>query len=123
MYSNRTEQPAAMKRTRPALLAVAAAMLMGTVPAQADDVPKLDVTASCRAASRAFQSGRDNSACLADEQRARDALASQWSKYSAESRKRCTQMINDIPGTQSYVELLSCVEMAKDVQELPKNMD
>ena len=30
-------------------------------------------------------------------------------------------MVNDIAGTQSYIELLSCLQDAKVVKALPKN--
>jgi hypothetical protein len=30
-------------------------------------------------------------------------------------------MVGDIAGSQSYVELLTCLQMAKDVKGLPKN--
>ena len=30
-------------------------------------------------------------------------------------------MVNDIAGTQSYVELLSCLQNAKDAKSLPKD--
>ncbi|WP_162826679.1 hypothetical protein [Pseudolabrys taiwanensis] len=104
--------------TQTALLAV---VLLTASPAFADDVPKLDVGATCRAGAEAYPGGGGEKACLADEQDARTTLTQQWSQYSAESRRRCTQMVSDIPGTQSYIELLSCLEMARDAQGLPKD--
>jgi len=101
--------------------ALLAATLLALVPAFADDVPKLDVGATCRAGAQAYPGGGGEKACLADEQDARGTLSRQWSEYSAESRTRCTRMVNDIAGTQSYIELLSCLEMAKDAQRLPKD--
>lgn len=95
--------------------------LLNASPAFADDVPRLDVGATCRAGAQAYPGGGGEKACLDDEQDARTTLAKQWSQYSAESRRRCTQMVSDIPGTQSYIELLSCLEMAKDAQGLPKD--
>lgn len=102
--------------------ALLAATLLAVVPAlAADDVPKLDVGATCRAGAQAYPGGGGEKACLADEQDARTTLTQQWSQYSAASRTRCTRMVGDIPGTQSYIELLSCLEMAKDAQRLPKD--
>src|SRR5271169_2263282 len=77
--------------------------------AVADEVPTLDVRKSCGADVQAYPGGGGSAACLADEQKAREALINQWTQFGAESRVRCTQMVNDIAGTQSYVELLSCL--------------
>ncbi|MCK9918586.1 hypothetical protein MXD81_56630 [Microbacteriaceae bacterium K1510] len=101
--------------------ALLAATVLTFVPAFADDVPRLDVGATCRAGAEAYPGGGGEKACLADEQDAHTTLTQQWSQYSAESRTRCTRMVSDIPGTQSYIELLSCLEMAKDAQRLPKD--
>lgn len=104
--------------TQTALLAFA---LLAVSPALAEDVPRLDVGATCRAGAQAYPGGGGEKACLADEQDARTSLTQQWSQYSAESRRRCTKMVSDIPGTQSYIELLSCLEMARDAERLPKD--
>jgi len=89
--------------------------------AVADEVPTLDVRKSCRADVQAYPGGGGAAACLADEQRAKEVLVSQWTQLAPESRARCTRMVNDIAGTQSYVELLSCLQAAKDVKTLPKD--
>jgi hypothetical protein len=47
-------------------------------------------------------------------------LVSQWTQFAPENRTRCTQMVGDPAGPQSYVELLTCLQMAKDVKSLPK---
>jgi hypothetical protein len=89
--------------------------------AVADDVPTFDVRKSCHADVQAYPGGGPAAACLADEQRAREVLVSQWMQFAPESKTRCTRMVNDIAGTQSYVELLSCLQDAKDVKTLPKD--
>lgn len=58
---------------------------------------------------------------LADEQKVREALVSQWTQFGPESRTSCTQMVNDIAGDQSYVKLLGCLQDAKEVKTLPKD--
>jgi hypothetical protein len=88
--------------------------------ALADDVPKLDFTKSCRADVAAYPGGGGNKACLTDEQNARKTLVAQWKRFSPESRARCSSMVTDLVGSQSYVELLTCLQMARDVQKLPK---
>ena len=109
--------------TKLAILAVvAAATLFAQLrSAVADEVPTLDVRTSCRAAAQAYPGGGGNTACLADEQKARDSLVSQWTQFAPESRTRCTQMVTNIAGAQSYVELLSCLQVAKDVKGLRKD--
>jgi hypothetical protein len=91
-----------------------------SVAALADDVPKLNFNKSCRSDVAAYPSGGGNKACITDEQRARKTLVSQWKRFSPQSRTRCTAMVTDMIGSQSYVELLTCLQMARDVQSLPK---
>jgi hypothetical protein len=88
--------------------------------ALADDVPKLDFSKSCRADVAAYPGGGGNKACIREEERARKTLVSQWKRFSPQSRARCTSMVTDIVGDQSYIELLTCLQMARDVQSLPK---
>lgn len=86
----------------------------------ADDVPKLDFAKSCRAGVAAYPGGGGNKACLTDEQNARKTLVKQWKQFGQDSRTRCTRMVTDMVGAQSYVELLTCLQMARDVKSLPK---
>ena len=86
----------------------------------ADDVPKLNFEQSCRIDVAAYRGGGGNKACLTDEQNAQKTLVAQWKRFSPESRSRCTSMATDLIGDQSYVELLTCLQMARDVLTLPK---
>ena len=106
------------------LIAVAVlSVCLRPLAAVADEVPKFDVKKSCHADVQAYGGGGGDSAagCLADEQKARDELVSKWTQFGPESRTKCTQMVNDIAGTQSYVELLTCLQVAKEVKTLPKD--
>jgi hypothetical protein len=110
----------------PILIALAAATLCAQPPtAIADDVPKFDVRKSCKADVQAYQSNAEgqasSAACLKDEEGARTTLVSQWTQFGQESRTRCVRMVGDGAASQSYVELLTCLQMAKDVKSLPKN--
>ncbi|HET7802822.1 MAG TPA: hypothetical protein VFL53_01160 [Pseudolabrys sp.] len=89
-------------------------------PAFADDVPKLDYRKSCHVDVSLYPGGGGNKGCLTDEQNARKTLVSQWKRFSPQSRARCTQMVTDMVGSQSYVELLTCLQMSIDVKSLPK---
>jgi hypothetical protein len=111
-----------MKRTMlPSLAAIALAL--GASFAAAQEVPTLDVGALCRAQAKAAQAKAAQAladACLADEKKAREDLVRQWAQFSPDSRARCTGVAKSVAGAQSYVELLTCLQIAKDVKGLPK---
>jgi hypothetical protein len=88
--------------------------------ASADEVPTYDVRKSCKADLQQYSSAQSATGCLTDEQNARATLVSQWTQFAPASRAMCMQMVGDPAGPQSYVELLTCLQMAKDVKGLPK---
>lgn len=100
----------------PSLAAIAVALY--AVAAVAQEVPKLDVTPLCRAQAKASQDLAD--ACLADEKKAQDELVRRWAQFASADKARCTGMAKSIAGAQSYVELLTCLQIALDVKSLPK---
>src|SRR5579859_6105725 len=104
--------------TRFVMLIITAVITVCVQPlsAVADEVPAFDFKKSCHVDVQAYPAGGGAAACLADEQRAMEVLVSQWTQFAPENRTRCTRMVNDIAGTQSYVELLSCLQDAKDVK-------
>jgi hypothetical protein len=61
--------------------------------------------------------GRDGNACLADETAARDTLKQNWANYSATDKFQCVGM-TETGGPESYVELLSCLEVMRDARNL-----
>ncbi len=82
-------------------------------------VPKLDVDTSCKAAA-ANGVQRPQGACLQDEHQARATLEQQWKQYTAAERQRCTTLTS-LGGPPSYVELLTCLETAKEAAKLPND--
>ena len=79
----------------------------------ADAVPRFDITASCGSADKpATGIGRPIEACRNDEEKARNALETRWSGYSVSARRTCTESA-EVGGPPSYVELITCLEMAK----------
>jgi hypothetical protein len=54
-----------------------------------------------------------------DEKKARDQLQTQWSQFESTTKSACTRETS-IDGTPSYVELLTCLEMARDAKKLEK---
>ena len=57
--------------------------------------------------------------CVEDESVARDQLQPLWIQSSAADKASCVRETS-IDGTPSYVELLTCLEMARDVKKTPK---
>jgi hypothetical protein len=82
-------------------------------------VPRIDVAPSCRAAS---SSGgglvQSYDSCLRSEDAARQTLVKQWSGFPPADRASCyTLTTTGTPGT--YTELITCLEMKRDVRTLP----
>jgi hypothetical protein len=88
------------------------------VVAVADQVPTFDIARSCKldTAATAGDSVQSLNNCVDDENRARQQLGRQWSKFSAASKAQCIPL-ESIGGDPSYVSLLTCLQMdrwAKD---------
>jgi hypothetical protein len=82
----------------------------------ADTAPKLDVTASCRAAAVAANATDRMQSCLASEQKIHDQLVKDWSGYPSVDRAHCVKAVKAFEPT--YTELLTCLEMARDVKKI-----
>jgi hypothetical protein len=82
----------------------------------ADSVPKFDIARECRSegGSQAMLE-----ICAEDEAAARDQLQPLWFQSSAADKASCAGETS-MDGTPSYVELLTCLEMARDVKNAPK---
>src|SRR5690349_23144741 len=101
---------------RPAVLALAFGSPLVIAVA---DVPVYDVAPSCRAAVTVMPGSFE--ACMKDEQTARATLAASWDRFSGPQRDSCVQTENNTGGPPSYVELLTCLQMAQDAKSLPQN--
>lgn len=85
----------------------------------ADAIPRFDVERTCRpAATAAVLPGRDSAACQRDERDARGKLEQEWTRYNAAQKRQCAGFAA-LDRAPSYVELLTCLEMAKQAQDLP----
>ena len=82
----------------------------------ADSVPKFDIARECRSegGSKAVLEK-----CIEDESAAREQLQPLWIQSSAADKATCVGETS-IDGTPSYVELLTCLEMARDVKKTPR---
>jgi hypothetical protein len=88
--------------------------------AAADEVPRLDVAQTCRAEASADPSETAASACMDDQQKARDQLIRDWDGFASTDRSSCTAEATSIAGIGSYVELLTCLQVASDARKLSK---
>ena len=79
----------------------------------ADEPPAFDIARNCNEETAGSVIGGPAS-CIKDETDAKNQLAKSWSSYSASQKKECVGE-SSIGGEKSYVELLTCLEMAKEV--------
>lgn len=98
--------------------AVTASALAGPARAADPKVPSLDVTPTCRPLDKSDMMQLDENRCRQIEKDARDKLAAQWSSFPAADRSACIATAT-MGGTASYVELITCLEMKRDVANLP----
>ena len=106
----------------PKALALGAQLLMPV--AAGDGVPNLNVEQVCEGIAK--QGGvtfrdpaiaQEKKNCLDSEQTIREELVKQWSSFSANDRTHC---VNEsvMGGDSSYTELITCLEMARDVRAM-----
>ncbi|MGY3239030.1 MULTISPECIES: hypothetical protein [unclassified Bradyrhizobium] len=106
------------------LLALFATALSASVPVTpvSDRVPSLNVEALCKATAdtdKAMNLAEPQSAanCMRDETAAKQQLDSIWQATSVALRDRCEGEAT-AGGFQSYVDLLTCIEMADTASAL-----
>ena len=95
-----------MKR---ALVLLAVLLLLFTPPAFGG-VPELDVMAVCR--SPPDQSTAD---CVRDEEAAKQQLDTLWTSTPVSILNQCESDARSL-GTMSYLDLLTCVQIAEDMK-------
>ena len=105
--------------TRALLLSPAVLLLSATIAAAATDVPRFDVTPSCRGAALQAKPIGNIDSCVQNEQSARDHLVAQWDKFLAADKAQCLRL-STTAGEPTYTELLTCLEMAQQVRDLHK---
>jgi hypothetical protein len=83
-----------------------------------DSVPRFNVEPSCRAAAqRAVPVGTIDT-CIQKEQEIREQLVREWSKFPAADKATCIGL-STAGGIPTYTELITCLELARDVRALP----
>jgi hypothetical protein len=104
----------------PAVLALGAHL---AIPA-ADSVPTLNVEQVCQGIAQQGgvtfhdpQIAQEKKDCLDSEQAIREELVKQWVNFNSSDKVACTNE-SRMGGDSSYTELLTCLEMARDVRTL-----
>ena len=77
----------------------------------ADRLPAFDIARNCNAETAGLAIGTGIEACTKDETDAKNELGKRWSQYGAYEKKFCVGE-SSTAGEQSYVELLTCLEMS-----------
>ena len=79
-----------------------------------DGVPVLDVAKECR-----FEGGSSEifDRCVRDENEARKEVEAMWPQVSSADKTACVSEATS-GGYASYIELITCLEMARDVARL-----
>ena len=99
-----------------------AATSLAAAAACAAEVPTLDVAKTCRPIANDRSLAIDTDRCFKTEKQAHEQLTREWADFPAADRTLCTQTAT-MGGTASYVELITCLEMKRDVAKLPdRNM-
>ena len=110
------------------LIPLLSAVMATTSSARADDVPNLNVEQLCRGiASQSSDPMAENypqvsfERCMRAEQEDRETLQKEWSAFTPDDKKHCVAEAKT-GGDSSYTDLMTCLEMARDVRNLkPQN--
>ena len=84
----------------------------------AEKPPQLDVGSSCDAAASHGINGRTRDACMSEENAAQSTLTDNWKQFTDRQHARCTGLVQ-MGGPPSYVELLTCLEVAEQARKIP----
>jgi len=98
--------------------------LSAALSARSDDLPNLDVRPVCRGIANQSSSNPADvgikttfEQCVQSEQQVREELKKEWSTFSAADKEHCVSLAKT-GGESSNTELLTCLEMARDVRAL-----
>jgi hypothetical protein len=85
--------------------------------AVSDTVPKFDIVRECR-----FEGGStvEFDRCSQDEAAALEQLKANWAQFAGVDKSTCLSAAT-VGGFASYVELLTCLEMAREANNTDKN--
>jgi hypothetical protein len=99
------------------LFTLSAIVLSSQIALVSEVPPTLDFAVGCRAANQSKQANLQE--CFKDEAAARTTLAETWLQYPLGDRANCSAVATS-GGPQSYVELVTCLQMARDAKKIQK---
>ena len=104
---------------------VLAALCLSGLSARSDDIPTLDVNPVCHgiAMQGELEAGLQRSSfqeCVKSEQDVREQMKKEWSTFTTADKTHCVALAKT-GGESSYTELITCMEMARDVRALREN--
>lgn len=104
------------------MLTTLTGLIFGTVVAVSaiSPVPTLDTRPTCAGAAREISITRTVEMCEQSEQQARDALAKEWASFPSADKATCVGTTR-MGGFPSYVQIQTCLELARDARELKLN--
>jgi hypothetical protein len=113
-----------MMRVHFAAVLVLPALLGGTLEARSDRFPKLNVAPLCHGITdqSTLQLGFRTvtfDECMKAEQEDRQTMIKEWSTFSSSDKQHCIAEAT-MGGESSYTDLVTCLEMARDVRHLGK---
>jgi hypothetical protein len=103
--------------------AIAMGMIMPAIlSARSDDIPTLDVNPVCHgiAMQGELEAGLQRTSfqqCVQSEQDVREQIKKEWSTFTTADKTHCVSLAKT-GGESSYTELITCMEMARDVRKL-----
>jgi hypothetical protein len=99
-------------------------IMLPILSAQSDETPVLNVLPLCHGivdqGADPLQAGDPSVSlkqCLEAEQEDRETMKKEWPTFSATDKKHCIAEAT-MGGESSYTDLLTCLEMARDVRKL-----
>jgi hypothetical protein len=100
-------------------IAVLASLTVSVSPTRSDEYPTLNVAPICHGITNQsdLQEGLRKVSfdqCIQAEQVDRETMIKEWSTFSADDKRHCIALATT-GGESSYTELLTCLEMARDV--------
>ncbi|NEU10631.1 hypothetical protein G3T14_00620 [Methylobacterium sp. BTF04] len=98
---------------RTPLLAGAFALMMLVAPALgAEGPPDLDIARTCQsAASASVSDTASQDGCLRSERAAHDEVKRRWGEFTPAAKSQCEKQF-EAGGFPSYVEMVTCLELA-----------
>jgi hypothetical protein len=94
-----------------------------TAPAaRSDQYPVLNVAPVCHriASQSSLEAGLRNTSfdeCMKGEQSDREAMIKEWSTFNSDDKRHCIAETT-MGGESSYTDLITCLEMSRDVRKL-----